>query len=236
MVRTYGSLQNIRASAFIGPNSGRFTLVAVNTDSVARTVPLAIEGVAVPSLTPWETSASKSLESSSPNTPSPDGSFLVEFPARSITTFVGDSPGQASMYPDWAASLSPNQRAASADPDGDGLVNLATYALGYAAGQTVPASDRPAFAPVRDTSAFFTFSLPADAPTDVVFQIEKSGDLGTWNILSTKDGNGPWQGELSPVAEGVSGNRVLYRLAHPVDWRSLFLRLRFTLLASAPAT
>jgi O-glycosyl hydrolase len=88
-VQVYGSLDTLRATAFISPASNRFVLVVVNSDAVTRTIPLAVEGTTVTSLTPWETSATRNLESLAPVTPDADGFFTLQVPARSITTFVG---------------------------------------------------------------------------------------------------------------------------------------------------
>lgn len=90
-VQTYGSLDTVRATAFVSPDDRRFTLVMVNSDSADRTVPLAIEGGAVTSLTPWETSATRSLEYIPQISPSADGSFPLQLPARSVTTFVSEA-------------------------------------------------------------------------------------------------------------------------------------------------
>ena len=233
-VRTYGSLDSVRATAFIAPDNRRFTLVMVNSDSAARTVPLAIEGGAVPSLSPWETSAIRSLESLPPIPPAADGSFVLELPPRSVTSFVSTLGNDPAEYADWSAALPPSQRGADADPDGDGYSNLLTYAFGYAANESVPAANRPFLATAESGPLRFIFTLPADAPPDMRYQIERSDTLGSWTLLASKDGNGAWQGSVTPESETTPEGRTRFSLTAPIEGHSAFLRLRCTLVADPP--
>ncbi len=90
-INLYGSGETVRATAFVAPASRRLAIVAVNSDSSERVVPLALSGGGVLSLTPWETSEARSLAALAPISPAEDGSFSLPLPARSITTFLGDS-------------------------------------------------------------------------------------------------------------------------------------------------
>ncbi|MGL5017416.1 MAG: hypothetical protein ACRDBP_04730, partial [Luteolibacter sp.] len=284
-VQTFGSTDTLRVTAFVSPTTRRFTVVAINSDDSARTVPLALADATVPSLIPWETSASRSLESLPPLLPAADGSFSLSLPARSVTTFVSEAmnrrpvslvaatsavtenlpagtvvgqlsaidpdagetfiyqlvPGDGAHdnaafaiagnelrtavpldfesgplrsvrirvtdsaggwldraltvtvlnasveYADWAAALPEALRGAEKDPDGDGFVNLLAYAFGSAANGTVPFTHRPALEPASSGSVRFTFSLPAVAPPDVRYHIERSAGVGEWTVLATKD-------------------------------------------------
>jgi glucuronoarabinoxylan endo-1,4-beta-xylanase len=326
-VQTYGSTDTVRVTAFVSPTTRRFTVVAINSDDSARTVPLAIADATVPSLTPWETSTSRSLESLPTLLPAADGSFSLSLPARSVTTFVSeamnrppvslvadtsavtenlpagtvvghlsatdpdagemfiyqlvagdgdhdnaafaiagneirtagpldfesgpsrsvrirvtDSAGDwldraltvtvlnaAVEYADWAATLPEALRGAEEDPDGDGFVNLLAYAFGSAANGKVPFTHRPALEPANNGWVRFTFSLPAVAPPDVRYQIERSAGVGDWTVLATKDGNGDWKGAVPLTAEAVSGGQTRLTLTAPIERGSRFFRLRCSL-------
>ncbi|MEY4489893.1 MAG: hypothetical protein RIQ79_2401, partial [Verrucomicrobiota bacterium] len=90
-VLTYGSIDAVRATAFVSPTSRRLTVVVVNSDTLAHTVPLALDGGTVPSLTPCETSATRALTGLAAILPAGDGSFSLAVPARSVTTFVSEA-------------------------------------------------------------------------------------------------------------------------------------------------
>lgn len=92
------------------------------------------------------------------------------------------SSGVGSPYDTWAASYSlvGDDALNTADPDGDGLVNLLEYAL-----DTSPVLSDSGSAQALGRSGNFltlTFNHPADA--SLVYQIETSNDLGTtWTTL-----------------------------------------------------
>ena len=90
-VQAYGSDGAALVTAFVSPASRRLVVVAVNTDYSDRLVPLALDGGAVPSLAPWQTSASRSLDALAAFTPAADGSFSLPLPARSVTTYVSEA-------------------------------------------------------------------------------------------------------------------------------------------------
>jgi len=89
-VGTYGSDETLRISAYASPTSRRLSVVVVNSDVTERVVPLSLTGGRAPSLTPWETSAARSLASRPALSPATDGSYSLSSPARSVTTFVSD--------------------------------------------------------------------------------------------------------------------------------------------------
>lgn len=138
-VTLHGSVETVRATAFVSPTTRRLTVVVVNSDAAARTVPLAIEGGGVPSLTPWETSASRSLTGLSLILPASDGSFTLNLPARSVMTFVSESLNRApSALALDAASVLENRPAgtivghlSASDPDSG---ETFTYTLAAGAG------------------------------------------------------------------------------------------------------
>jgi O-glycosyl hydrolase len=332
-VATYGSTDTVRVTAFISPTTRRFTVVAINADTTARTVPLAIADAAVPSLIPWETSASLSMGSLAAITPAVDGSFSLSLPARSVTTFVSEAlnrapqdlsldnltvaenqpagtvvgtlsavdgdtvetftyalvpgPGAtdnaaftisgnqlrtaapldfeaaasravrirvidtagvsfersftiavldaADGYTAWAATLPLADRAAEAIPAGGELPNLLVYALGHAPGQNVPRASLPALTAASPGSAgqVLTFTLPANPPADVRYEIEHSTDLSTWTALATKQGESAWSPLIGLViAPPVAGYTTVSLTVEPPTNR-VFHRLRITLV-SAP--
>ncbi|MEI6676059.1 MAG: MBG domain-containing protein, partial [Verrucomicrobiota bacterium] len=64
----------------------------------------------------------------------------------------------------------------AADPDGDGLTNLAEYALG-----TNPRQATPHFVASRNSNGLsLVFTRPANLP-DVIYSAEASDNLGTWS-------------------------------------------------------
>lgn len=91
-VHATGSTFTLRVTAFASADSRRFTVVVVNSSPSAQSLKLSLTGSAPPHLTPWETSATRSLESLAVVPPGAGGVFALAAPARSITTFVGDIP------------------------------------------------------------------------------------------------------------------------------------------------
>jgi hypothetical protein len=100
----------------------------------------------------------------------------------------------------------------TADPDGDGLLNLAEYALG-----TDPHESTPAFVPVIDSNGLtLIFKRPKGLP-DVIYAAESSTDMITWNPV--------------PLALVEDGMMQTVRASDPLssgDSQRRFIRLRFT--------
>lgn len=84
---------DIHVTAFEHEASRRVVIVAINSGSSATTQRFSIAGAHVAGLTPWETSDAAALEAR-PEIAVEAGSFTVELPPRSVTSFVGiDGPG-----------------------------------------------------------------------------------------------------------------------------------------------
>ncbi|MBN8460493.1 MAG: S8 family serine peptidase [Verrucomicrobia bacterium] len=100
-----------------------------------------------------------------------------------------------------------------ADPDGDGLVNLAEYSLG-----TDPNAATPSLEPVvADGWLSLTFTRPAGLP-DVIYGAEHSDALGGWD-------------PVTPEVIGTDGNVDTVRVRVPLntgDPGRHFIRLKFT--------
>jgi glucuronoarabinoxylan endo-1,4-beta-xylanase len=81
-------------SAYKDSASGRFAIVAVNNTSADITQTFSVGGVSVITLTPWITSASKSLEQQADVTIQ-NGAFTYTVPALSVVTFSGSETSVA---------------------------------------------------------------------------------------------------------------------------------------------
>ena len=153
--------------------------------------------------------------------PTADGSYAVLATADgpnhhgTATGTLVIEPGNASVV--WTQShfteseISQGRAADEADPDGDGLVNLAEYALG-----TDPRHFSPQLAAVHDENGLtLTFTRPADLPA-ISYAAESSDGLGTWTpvpleVIAT--GDPETVRARDPLTSGNPGRR--------------FIRLRF---------
>jgi len=77
----------LAVSAFRNPAAGRFAFVAVNSTTFAETQTIRLQGITTANVTPWITSATRSLERQSTLSVS-GGAFTYEIPAQSAVTFV----------------------------------------------------------------------------------------------------------------------------------------------------
>jgi glucuronoarabinoxylan endo-1,4-beta-xylanase len=78
----------VLVSAYINPVNNALSIVAINNNTSSKDVSFYVSGAAPCSLTPYETSASKSLGQGSPVTVS-QSRVTVTLSAQSVTTFVG---------------------------------------------------------------------------------------------------------------------------------------------------
>ncbi|MEX1115249.1 MAG: autotransporter-associated beta strand repeat-containing protein [Akkermansiaceae bacterium] len=108
--------------------------------------------------------------------------------------------------------INAGESAMTADPDKDGLTNLAEYALG---GQPYAFTSQPAVN-YDDTTLSITFLRPAWI-ADVIYQAEGCADFTVWNALTLE--------VLNPGADPETV-RATYTLPDPKPGKS-FVRLRF---------
>lgn len=153
-------------------------------------------------------------------------SVKIQMPFANHTSVVGARIDVASEFVEIGAPETPLQLwrqthfgskenlgsgADASDPDGDGLQNLIEYALG-----TVPTSpgqgNGSAMAPrplLASDRLRLGFSLPAEAPSDLVYRVRVSNDMLTWATLATKTGTGAWtwqgQGDSQVSTLAASG-------------------------------
>ena len=159
----------------------------------------------------------------SPTAPSAVGSYAVKASvidpnhtdSASATLVIVDVTDFASWRDAHftAAEQSAGLADATADPDGDGLTNLAEYALG-----TDPHKFTPQPIAILDASGLtLTFTRPANWP-DVTYIAESSDGLGTWSPV--------------PLEVLVTGAIETVQARDPLttgDPTHRFLRLRFEL-------
>ncbi len=124
-VNATGSTSALRVTAFIQPDGRRLSVVVVNTGASALQLNLSIAGGTAPSLTPWETSATRSLEALAPIAAGSNGDFTLGAPASSITTFVAEAMNRppsslalsTSAISENAPAGTPVGRPSATDPD-----------------------------------------------------------------------------------------------------------------------
>jgi glucuronoarabinoxylan endo-1,4-beta-xylanase len=80
--------KGLLVSAYINPKNNALAIVAINSNTSSTRVPLYISGKAPCSLTPYETSADKSLGQLTAVAVA-NSRVTVTLPAQSVTTFVG---------------------------------------------------------------------------------------------------------------------------------------------------
>jgi subtilisin family serine protease len=83
-----------------------------------------------------------------------------------------------------------------ADPEGDGVQNLVTYALGLTPGtfglDSFGTNRLPVYNPLNASTGGISFTLPATPPSDITCRIKESRDLLSWSTIATKTGASPW--------------------------------------------
>ena len=83
-----------------------------------------------------------------------------------------------------------------ADPEGDGVQNLVTYALGLTPGTFGLDSSKtnrlPLYNPLNASTGGICFTLPATPPSDITYRITESTNLLRWSTIATKTGASPW--------------------------------------------
>lgn len=155
--------------------------------------------------------------------PAAHGSYAV-VGTISDTNYTGTASGTLTIRgetaTDWRTqNFTPTQissglSADDADPDGDGLKNLAEYALG--SNPNGPSSALGA--PVRDANGFsWTFTRPKDLP-DVVYGAEASDNMTSWTPLTLEVINdGPVQTirVRDPLSSGNTARRFIRLLFTP---------------------
>ncbi|MCX6868427.1 MAG: MBG domain-containing protein, partial [Verrucomicrobia bacterium] len=157
----------------------------------------------------------------SPTAPADAGSYVLAATINEVN-YVGSATGTLVIRPanDWASwcnhyftelEQSAGLADDNADPDADGWVNLAEYALG-----TNPRQFTPPLVPMLDAHGLaLTFTRPANLP-GVTYAAESSDDLDTWSPV--------------PLHVLESGTTETVRVLDPLttgDPSRRFLRLRF---------
>ena len=145
--------------------------------------------------------------------PQRDGPTLF-FPTR------GETGSWFIRYWIYEEGASLASRAATADSNGDGISNALSYAFGFPAVGSVPATDL-ARLPVaafdqtapdpEDRWGGVEFLLPASMQQDAILIVEASPSLapGSWSTIAQRTGTGAWQvfGTLHPKVrmQGAGG-------------------------------
>lgn len=136
---------------------------------------------------------------------------------------------QPATYAQWRAAFS--LPAGSTDFDNDGSDDALEYLLA-----SDPTSPDPDGTPVivvgeigGETHVGIEFSVPHPAASDVRYFVEASSQLGTWDIIATKVGDGEWSGTGSLFSGAALGGRQSVKVfddAFPDGDLRGFLRLR----------
>jgi len=148
-------------------------------------------------------------------TPTDTGDYLTAITTVSVTVSIAPLLAIApESLESWRTRcFSPEQIAAGlaaddADPDGDGLSNLAEYALG-----TDPLVFTPPLTAVKNSDGLvLTFYRPSGLP-DVLYGAESSDDLVHWNpclVEMVADGPVQTMRAVDPLTSGNPARRFIY--------------------------
>jgi len=122
----------------------------------------------------------------------------------------------------------------NADPDGDSITNLVTYALGLTHGSHGIDSngvDRRPKAVASETHGGIQFIMPTVAAHDINFEIAESTNLGAWEMIAQKSGNDTWNPEtgINIVEEDMLNGSTKMTIYHSEGYEEQgngFLTLR----------
>ena len=125
-------------------------------------------------------------------------------PARTYSQWVSDHFTEQEME-------DPAIVGQDADPDGDGTANLIEYAFDTDPHENDASLTRvtPEMVPVSGGKRLrLRFTLPEFIPTDLLYQIEVSDDLGGWTVVAEQSGAVGWSGAAgATIAPAVNGRR-----------------------------
>jgi len=160
--------------------------------------------------------------------------FFAELP---IT--IDPSAVPQPLFADWAsnAGLTGNDALQNSDPNGDGINNLLSYALGIHPTSGLsgsPGAALPDLAIVSQEGAMtgqISFNLPSPIPSDVTYIIEETCTLTPdgWTAIATSSPGGSWTGPSTPATtDNNNGFQTLsVSSALPVSTNpSCYLRVR----------
>ena len=161
----------VYVSAYKG--SGNYVIVAINSNSSATSLPVAITGATVTSFTPYQTTATESMEELSAVGVSGDA-FTYSLPAQSITTFVGT----ASTSPGFSLSASLPTVSIGLGTSGTNTIDV-TALNGFNGSVTLAASGLPS-----GVSAIFGTN-PATASSGLTLTASSTATAGTYTVTIT---------------------------------------------------
>lgn len=95
----------VYVTAYRNDSLGQLTIVAINENASATEQKFLLDGISVPTVTPWETSNAVKLTARGPVTAGT--SFSWTLPAKSVVSFVGFYTTGTSVIPDGSARYSP---------------------------------------------------------------------------------------------------------------------------------